>query len=160
MEKRILLLITYVCYFLILIFSIRLVDEFLEVKQYKDAFAKMEYDREGNSFWYYMVTDGGRRLETNKIDVESHNIGDSIHLYQSTIFKELVGWKSFPTKKFGVLMHGNLKRPSEINLILDFIILALGAFAVFVTRKFEFRAVALFFAVIAAALRWWFVSMP
>lgn len=159
MEKRILLLITYVCYFLIVIFSVRLVDEFLEVKQLNDAFAKMEYDREGNNYWFYIITEGGHRLETSKIDVESHNIGDSIHLYQSSLFQELVGWKSFPTKRFGVLTHGNLNRPAEINLILDCIILALCAFAVFVTRRFEFRAVALFFAVIAAAMRWWFVSL-
>lgn len=159
MEKRIHLLTTYLGYFLIFLFAVRCFDEFQPLHSRTDWVQDVETEREGGNFWYYIHTQSGMKFSTTKEIVKILNPGDSMVVYNSAIFNETTAWSVFSKNTGQMVSKGWLYRPLSVNIILDIIVVILCGFSLFVAYRFELKVVSIFFAIIAAALRWWFIPL-
>jgi hypothetical protein len=157
MEQKIRLLIKYFCIALLVVFSAKCVDEFLPVDLAADRIADRTSESDGRFMFYTVHTENNGNFDVPAALFHAAPVGVSAEVAYSALFGEIQYLRiDVPGRN---LIIGNIDAPSITQLLLDFVVIGLCILSLAVPYRFDLKAAPFFFAIIAAAIRWWFIPI-
>lgn len=154
MEKRILLLAKLFAWMLLAVFSVRAVDEFLPCNPMETQVAEFVVESDYSRNYYYVKSVSNHVFQIDK-DHGNISVGDRMQIYTTTIFNEIVAWKT-ANLKGNKHEAGSTVRPLLGSLSVDIIVVCLSCLSLFFAQRFEHKIAPLIFALVFASVRWWF----
>lgn len=142
---------------LLVVFSAKCVDEFLPVDPIADRIADKTSESDGRFMFYTVHTENNGNFDVPAAFFHAAPIGTSVEVAYSSLFGEIQFLRLDLPNHY--LTIGNSDAPSITQLLLDFLVMGLCIVSLAVPYRFELKAAPFFFAIIAAAIRWWFIPI-
>ena len=146
-------------YFLLLIFVLRFIDGNLDLEINREVLTDKKKEMENQSVWLTLITDKETELDCSIVDFNFMKRGDVIYVYRSPWFDDIVAWSLGDFTSDSGIKYGSIDRPNKLHAAMELVVILCIIIGRILSRRFEFAVLFFLFTIIAATMRWWFLTL-